>query len=128
MSAPNALALQGGATLLVVLIVTPGSGGDATKKAAKAQALLNVILALEAMQAGNAAAGLSALATALGSTDLDPGVGLLVNEIVSVIAAQLTALETVAGQTIAGQIDEQIAANVLAAMATACQAYLPKAA
>lgn len=127
MPLPQSLALQGGATLLVVLIVTPGTGGDATKKAAKAQALLNVISALQAIQAGNAAAGLAALATALSSADLDPGVGLLVQEIVSVAATQLTALLAVAGQTIAGQIDETIAANVLAAMATACQAYLPKA-
>jgi len=127
MSIPNPLQ-QAGVDLVVALIVNAGSGGDATKKVAKAQAVLNVVQALQAVNAGNVAAGLGALAAAVQSKDLDPGVGLAVQQILSVASTQLTMLAQVAGSTVAGQIDSAIAGNLLADAVTACQSYLPKAA
>lgn len=127
MSIPNPLQ-QAGVDLVVALIVNAGSGSDATKKAAKAQAVLNVVAALQAVNAGNVAAGLGQLTAALQSQTLDPGVGLAVQQLLSVASVQLTALAQIAGNTVAGQIDSAIAGNLLADAVTACKAYLPKAA
>jgi hypothetical protein len=116
-----------GITLVVALLVDSGSGGDPAKKAAKAQAYLGVVQALQQIQAGNDAAGIAALALAIQSQNLDPGVALAVQELLSVVSAELTAVQAIADSTIAGQIDTAIAGNLLAAVATALQAYIPPA-
>jgi hypothetical protein len=116
---------QAGVDLVVALIVNAGTGGDKTKKAARAQAVLSVVTALQAVNAGNVAGGLADLTAAIQSQNLDPGVALAVQQLLSVASTQLTALAQVGGATVVGQIDSAIAGNLLAAAVTACQAYIP---
>jgi hypothetical protein len=118
---------QVGVDLVVALVVNAGTGGDKAKKATRAQAILNIAGALQELAAGNVAAGLTALQGAIATPDLDPGVGLAVQSFISFASTQLTALQALLGGSVQGQIDAALAANLLADVTKACQAYIPAA-
>lgn len=119
---------QVGVDLVVALIVNAGSGGDKTKKATKATALLGIFSALLQISEGNVAVGLTGLQTALASPDLDPGVAMALQSFISFATTQLTALQAVLGGTVQGQIDTALAVPLLTDAVKACQAYIPAAA
>lgn len=124
MSIPNPIQ-QVGVDLVVALIVNAGSGGDKTKKATKATALLGIFSALLQISEGNVAVGLTGLQAALASPDLDPGVGMALQSFLSFATTQLTALQALLGATVTGQIDAALAGTLLADAVKACQAYIP---
>lgn len=116
---------QVGVDLIVTLVVNAGSGGDKTKKATKAAALLAIFSALLQISEGNVAVGLTGLQTALASPDLDPGVAMALQSFVSFATTQLTALQALLGGTVTGQIDAALAGTLLTDAVKACQAYIP---
>jgi hypothetical protein len=114
-----------GVDLIVAGLVNAGTGGDATKKAARAAGLLAVFQADLEIVNGNVTQGVTDLVAAFQSKALDPGLGLAVHNAMSVLSVEASALLPVEENTIGGQIDIEIAQSILTDAVAAAQAYIP---
>lgn len=126
MKIPTSLA-DAGVEFLVSLIIKANTGGDRTKEAARATEGLAIISALSQIVGGDVANGTMALQAAFDTaTAMDPGEALALQSLVSWSSIRLSALLSVVGSTVAGELAVSITNNVLAAATKACDAYLPK--
>lgn len=124
MSIPNVI--QSAATALIVgLIIKANTGGDKTKEAARAVEGLAIVSALQKLNSGDVADGVSAFQAAVQTSALDPSEAIALQSVLSFGSTQLSALEAVAGNTIIGQLESAVVTNILASAAQTCQAYIP---
>jgi hypothetical protein len=126
-------------SLNVTLLITPliefvtgkviesGTGGDATKQAARAQEVIAINTALTAIDNGNAQGTLQ-LASALNTSALSPGEGLALQSLFAILGNQLALIDNVAGGTLLGTAANAVAVSILTAANAAAQAYITKAA
>jgi hypothetical protein len=113
--------------LITGQIIHAGTGGDATKIVARAQALLAINAAITDINAGNSAAGMTALSAALNTSNLQPGEAIALYNLMQVLGNQLGLLQGVLGSTVLGITEGAILTNVLAAGSAVAQAEIAKA-
>lgn len=126
MNIPAPLA-DAGVEFLTSLIIKANTGGDKAKEAVRATDGLAIIAAIRQLVGGDVANGVMALQAAFdGAAGMDAGEALALQSLVSWSSVRLSALLSVAGSTVAGELAVAITNNVLAAATKACDAYLPK--
>jgi hypothetical protein len=112
-----------GIELVTGMVIRSGTGGDKAKEAARAAELAAMVGALQQVNNGQVAVGLTALQAALVTTAMDPGEALAFQSFMSFVATQAAALQSVAGGTLLGQLQTAVFNNVATAVLATCAAY-----
>lgn len=113
-----------GLALITDLVIRANTGGDKTKETARAQEIANIILAVQQINAGNVATGLSDLQSALANpSSLTPGEALALQSFLSQVSTLLAALQAPAGATILGAAQNALFQALAATVLQVCAAY-----
>lgn len=111
---------------LTGLLISAGAKGVPATMVKRADAILNVVTAVSEIDTGNTVAGLTALSSALATSDLDPGEALALQGVITQIATQASLLNNLLKATVAGQLGSTIYANIATGVTNACKAEIAK--
>jgi hypothetical protein len=118
---------QVAAEALTGLIITGGQNGNAANIVKRATTALAIVAAFNAINSGNAAAGIAAIQAALSNANMDPGVNLALQGLFS-IGSQMLALNAniAAGLPLVGTTIEAVVTNISAGVTAAANAEIAK--
>lgn len=111
---------------LTGLLISAGAKGVPATIVKRANAILAVVTSVTQINAGNTVAGLTALSSALSTSDLDPGEALALQGVITQIATQASLLNNVLGSTVLGTVGTAIYGNIATGVTNACQAEIAK--
>jgi hypothetical protein len=111
---------------LTGLIISAGAKGVAATIVKRATAVLAIVTAISQVGSGSTVTGLSALNSALASSDLDPGEALALQGVLTQVANQASLFNSVAGGSLAGVLASAVYANIAAGVTSACNAEIAK--
>lgn len=110
-------------TILTGAYIKSGTGGDATKMAARATELAAIVTALQAYNNEGGPAALAALQTALETKIADPAEALAFNQTIVLLGAIPSVAQQALNATILGQAQTAILNSVAAAVLATCALY-----